>query len=191
MRAECGEALVRAALAAAETQSEHAIFSVREEPSRRRSEHAAAAFRRGRRPADAAERSPPSASKLAALEKQAQEFKDAAERNLRDKLELQELNLRKRFAEELAETRAAAAMEKSDALVGAANDKSQLLLDFNREKASAPEKLEATLSARFEERARGGARGARSGRARRTWRRRRDIDVAAAAEQARAMTARF
>ena len=66
------------------------------------------------------------ASKLAALEKQAQEFKEAAERNLRDKLELQELNLRKVFAEEMSATRAAAAAEKSDALVCAANDKSKL-----------------------------------------------------------------
>ena len=43
----------------------------------------------------------------------------AAERNLRDKLELQELNLRKRFDEQLAETLAAAAAEKDAALASA------------------------------------------------------------------------
>ena len=54
--------------------------------------------------------------------------------------------------------------------MGAANDKSQLLLDFNREKASALEKLEATLSARFEE-ARAAALAEAERGARRTWRR--------------------
>ena len=147
VRFECGETK-RAALANAETQSEHAIFNLREEmlvEAKEALAEANAAF--AQTASDAAAKA--KANKIAALERQAEEFKLAAEANLCDKLALLELNLKNQASAEMAAVRAAAAAEKSETLVGAANDKSVLLMSFTAEKETALAKLTDLLTAQF------------------------------------------